>query len=101
MIAAGALAGGCVDGEPRPTMTMTATATIEDTLPVDGCSVLITIGDEQYAPDRASLVAIRASELGAFAEVTIRYHLTGSTGEVECGWRTLLTLPEIALVLID
>lgn len=75
-----------------------ATALIEDFLPVDGCSYPITIGDVEYAPDEASLPAIR-TKLGSRSSVVseVDYRLTGRVGRVTCGG-TLVDRPEIEVV---
>jgi hypothetical protein len=96
------LGGACV-AEPHPGPLMTAAAaTIENTLPADGCSFPVTIDDVVYAPDAGSLVAIRERAIPyGHIMVSVEYRLTGRTGQVECGFGTHRDLPEIALVLQD
>jgi hypothetical protein len=119
MVTAGVVASGCMGGgeassmhdrrnprdprDPRaePPPEMTATATIEDTVSADGCSILVTIDGAEYAPDYASRAAIIARRLPSVSTVAIKYHLTGDTGNVWCGFGTHLTLPEIALVFVN
>jgi hypothetical protein len=79
---------------PRGT---SAIAIITNKLPVDGCSYPVTINDVDYAPDAASLVAIRDRvPAGGELRARINYRLTGLTGRVECGFGTSRELPEIA-----
>lgn len=92
----GVLATGCADDED-PEAFRDATATIENLLPVDGCSYPVTIDDVRYAPDAASVAEIRERTLPPRATVEIRYRLTGETGQVSCG-RASETLPEITIV---
>jgi hypothetical protein len=76
----------------------TATATIANMLPVDGCSYPVTIHGVEYAPDEASRDDL--SDLvpaGGTITARIQYRLTGDTGVVECGFGTSRELPEISL----
>jgi len=82
----------CTDDPP----SAAATATIENKLPVDGCSYPVTIDGVQYAPDAASLSLIQDHHIGASATANVHYRLTGNTGHIECG-RTQPELPEISL----
>lgn len=98
----GAHAGACVDQQDPTsvqdfTLRTSATATIANMLPVDGCSYPVTIGEVDYAPDARSLAAIRdLVPGGGTLQVRIKYRLTGRTGQVECGFGTSRELPEIA-----
>jgi hypothetical protein len=75
----------------------TATATIANLLPVDGCSYPVTIDGVDYAPDPASLAAIQDRvPAGSSITVRIHYRLTGATAQVQCGFGTAQELPEIA-----
>lgn len=66
-------------------------------LPVDGCSYPVTIDRVDYAPDPASVAAIRdLVPGGGDLRVLIDYRLTGRTGQVECGFGASRTLPEIS-----
>ena len=78
----------------------TATATIENQLPIDGCSYPVTIDRVRYAPDAYSLAAIIARELPRVATVVIRYRPTGNTGFVRCD-AIKRELPEIAFLFVD
>jgi hypothetical protein len=114
-VVAAAVAGGCIGsddpgepGEPGkpvepkvPDEPKVAIAEIEQLLPVDGCDMRVTINDARYAPDSASRELIVAQKLPSIAHVAIKYHLTGDTGVVECGWYTHQTLPEIAFEFVD
>ena len=72
-------------------------ATITNQLPVDGCSYTVTIHGVDYAPDAASIAAISDRvTAGGSLRVLIDYRLTGNTGQVECGFGTSRTLPEIS-----
>src|SRR3954462_7267103 len=74
-----------------------AVATITNQLPVDGCSYPVTIKGVDYAPDAASIAAIRDRVIaGGSLRVLIDYRLTANTGQVECGFGTSRTLPEIS-----
>jgi hypothetical protein len=74
-----------------------AVATITNQLPVDGCSYPVTIKGVDYAPDAASIAAISDRVIaGGSLRVLIDYRLTGNTGQVECGFGTSRTLPEIS-----
>lgn len=74
-----------------------AVATITNQLPVDGCSYPVTIQGVDYAPDAASIAAISDRvPAGGSLRVQIDYQLTGDTGQVECGFGTSATLPEIS-----
>lgn len=74
-----------------------AVATITNQLPVDGCSYPVTIKGVDYAPDAASIAAISDRVIaGGSVLVLIDYRLTGNTGQVECGFGTSRTLPEIS-----
>ena len=74
-----------------------AVATITNQLPVDGCSYPVTIHGVDYAPDAASIAAISDRVIaGGSLRVLIDYRLTGNTGQVECGFGTSRTLPEIS-----
>ena len=78
-----------------------AIATISNGLPVDGCSYPVTINGVQYAPDPESIAAIDDQvPAGGELRVRIRYHLTGETGVVECGFGTSRELPEISFTVI-
>lgn len=90
-------ATGCSDDPDEEFVR--ATATIEDRLPVDGCSFPVTIDEVRYAPDEASLDLVHEL-LGAQGAVTveIRYRVTGRTGHVTCE-RNQVELPEIAILL--
>ena len=76
----------------------TATATIANLLPVDGCSYPVTIDGVEYAPAEASVDQL-ADLVPAGGTITaqIQYRLTGETGLVACGFGTSRELPEIAL----
>ena len=74
-----------------------AIATITNQLPVDGCSYPVTIRGVDYAPDAASIATISDRvPAGGSLRVLIDYRLTGNTGQVECGFGTSRTLPEIS-----
>jgi hypothetical protein len=74
-----------------------AVATITNQLPVDGCSYPVTIHGVDYAPDAASIAAISDRVIaGGSLRVLIKYRLTDNTGQVECGFGTSRTLPEIS-----
>lgn len=98
--------GGCVDSQDsllaqesaQESATGTiAVATITNQLPVDGCSYPVTINGVDYAPDAASIAAISDRvPAGGSLRVLINYRLTGNTGQVECGFGTSRTLPEIS-----
>lgn len=92
--------GACADDRETSGPLITAVATIENKLPVDGCSYPVVIDEVQYAPDAASEVVIRDLFIGAGSTVTVRidYRLTGRTGNVQCELGPH-PLPEIALVL--
>jgi hypothetical protein len=76
----------------------TATATIANMLPVDGCSYPVTVDGVDYAPDEASRDDIRdLVPAGGTITAQIQYRLTGETGLVECGFGTTRELPEISL----
>lgn len=78
-----------------------AVATITNQLPVDGCSYPVTIRGVDYAPDAASIAAISDRVVaGGSLQVLIVYHLTGNTGQVECGFGTSRTLPEISFEVL-
>lgn len=83
-------------GPPREPLTR-ATATIENMLPVDGCSIVVRVDGTEYAPDAYSRDAILARMLPMTATVNIRYRVTGGTGQIECG-RGTFDRPEIAFV---
>ncbi len=80
----------------------TTTATIEYTLPADGCAFVVHIQDAEYAPDASSLAALR-ERVPAYGmtSVQVEYKLTGRTGRVECGFNTHRDLLEVALVVKD
>jgi len=100
------LAGCAHGGEPaqRPAApaTATASATIDNSLPADGCSFVVQINGTDYAPDAKSLAAIRERNL-PFGKSTVKvdYTLTGRNGTVECGFNTHRELPEITVVVKD
>ena len=91
------VAGSCADDDPE---LIRATATIENKLPVDGCSYVVRIDDTEYAPDAESRTAIIAHELPLVAEVVIEYRLTGKTGQVDCELGKS-DRPEISFVFVD
>ena len=74
-------------------------AVIRYTLPADGCSWTVQVGESEYAPDDTSLVLVRAFAHDAYGETpaSIDYRLTGRTRQVECGWNTSRELPEISV----
>jgi hypothetical protein len=81
----------------EPATGTIAVATITNQLPVDGCSYPVTIGGIDYAPDAASITAISDRvTAGGSLRVLIDYRLTGNTGQVECGFGTSRTLPEVS-----
>jgi hypothetical protein len=95
-----ALFGASAAASPteESTVSRTATATIANMLPVDGCSYPVTINGVEYAPDVASLEDIRdLVPGGSTITAQIQYRLTGETGVVECGFGTSRELPEISL----
>lgn len=66
-------------------------------LPVDGCSYPVTMRGVSYAPDAASLEAVRELvPAGGSIRVVITYTLTGNTASVECGFGSTRFLPEIS-----
>jgi hypothetical protein len=75
-----------------------AVADLENGLPYDGCTWLVTIGEKGYAPSAASRAVIegKTTNIG-HTSARIRYRLTGRDGSVECGWNTRQTLPEIEI----
>jgi len=82
--------------------TGTTTATIENTLPADGCTFVVHIQDTAYAPDAATLAAVRARNFHyGMTTVEVDYQLTGRTGRVECGFGSHRDLPEVALAFKD
>ena len=104
MSAAGVVVGGCVDNDHAPPggPLVETTATIANQLPVDGCSYPVTINDVDYAPDAASRDLIIARGItSSLSTVTIKYRLTGRTGQVECGFLRHSDLPEISFVFVD
>jgi len=98
-ITAGGAAAGCIGDDLHEDRI--ANARIERNLQADGCEMLVTIEDAQYSPDNASRCAITARQLPSFAEVTIKYHLTGDTGVVRCGFGAHLTLLQIGFEFVD
>ena len=71
--------------------TGTTTATIENTLPADGCTFVVHINDAEYAPDAATTAVLRERPLGyGMTAVEVEYKLTGHTGSVACGFNTRL-----------
>lgn len=86
-------------GQAGPSSELVATrATIENTLPADGCSFVIKIGGRDYAPDAETLAAIRQREVPfGTTEVAGRYRVTGRTAKVECGFGRQSELPEVAM----
>jgi|KBSSwiStaDraftv2_1062776.scaffolds.fasta_scaffold316274_2 hypothetical protein len=80
---------------------LVAEAELENGLPYDGCTWLVTIGDVDYAPSAASRAVIEAhtGNIG-ITKAKIRYRLTGADGVVDCGWNTTQTLPEIEIASI-
>lgn len=84
------------------TDVLSASASVENGLPYDGCSYPITIDKTEYAPSassRALVQAIASRKIGQ-TKVTLTYRLSGATGEVECGWGSTQTLPEIEVLSI-
>lgn len=84
---------------PAPPATHSATASIENGLPFDGCSYPITLGEQRYAPSPATkgLVQGAITKIGT-TRVSISYRVTGATAVVECGWGGSMTLPEIEVL---
>lgn len=79
---------------------LSATASVENGLPYDGCSYPITIDQTQYAPSassRALVQAIASRKIG-HTRVTLTYRLLNSLGSVECGWGATQTLPELEVL---
>jgi hypothetical protein len=102
MVTVTAVASGCIGdgddhGAPQGPL-ITATATIKNELPSDGCSYVVAINGVDHAPDTASREAIIARMLPFVTTVSIKYRLTGNTGQVNCGFVSHKNLPEIALV---
>ena len=103
IVPVGILVGACVDQQDSSSVQesvarISATATISNGLPVDGCSYPVTIDDVDYAPDARSLATIRyLVPAGGTITVRIDYRLTGRTGQVQCGFGTTRDLPEISL----
>lgn len=97
------LAAPVYAAEPSPQTTPhEATATIENTLPADGCSYVVEIDGIEFAPDAATLAAIRERNLPfGTTTVEVEYTVTGDTATVECGFNTNRELPEVALVFRD
>jgi hypothetical protein len=91
------VAGGCADDEP---VLIRATATIENKLPVDGCSFVVRIDDTEYAPDADGRAAIIARGSPFEAVVEIKYRLTGKTGQIDCE-PGKIDRPEISFVFVD
>src|SRR5262245_34804069 len=65
MITACLVACSCMGGDPgSPSEPLTpATATIEDMLAVDGCSIVVTVDRTEYAPDAHTRTTIRSRML--------------------------------------
>jgi hypothetical protein len=101
VLALGGACGAFSVPEGRSLALTSASATIENGLPYDGCSFPVEIDGVSYAPDARSLDAIRAfgESFTGKTSVDVDYRLTGRTGQVECGWNTHQDLPEIEVVL--
>jgi len=102
MITACLVACGCMGddpGSPREPLTP-ATATIEDMLAVDGCSIVVTVDGTEYAPDAHTRTTIRSRMLPMLATVDIRYRVTGGTGTIVCEAGSF-DRPEITFVFDD
>jgi hypothetical protein len=76
-------------------------ATIENGLPSDGCSYPVTVAGVTYAPSPSSVALITAlAPASGHTPVTLEYRLTGGTAQVECGWGSHQTLPEIDVIAV-
>jgi hypothetical protein len=78
-------------------------ADLENSLPVDGCSWVVHIRGQEYAPDRDSVVSIKefTRDKPGFTKAKVIYELTGRTGQVNCGWGGKQELSEISLIQIS
>jgi hypothetical protein len=82
--------------------TLTAAAEVENGLAYDGCSYEVTISGVSYAPSPASLPRVQAFAQAIGTTVArVEYVVTGGTAQVECGWGSKQTFPEIEVVSIS
>ncbi|MDX2014542.1 MAG: hypothetical protein SFW67_30370 [Myxococcaceae bacterium] len=80
---------------------LSARGVVENGLAYDGCSFPLTLGGTTYAPSAASKAKVEAvAKTFGRTNVTVTYSLTGAQADVECGWSSKQTLPEIDVVSI-
>ncbi len=80
---------------------LTAEVSVENGLPYDGCSYVITLGTTQLAPSAASVPRVAAFAVAAGkTQAKIEYQLTGNVANVTCGWNSTQSLPEVSVTSI-
>ena len=95
---------GCGRASPPPDLPnenplgVDADAEIQNAQKVDGCRLLIIVGDERFGPDAAS-VAMLDAFVGTTqgTQVKLSFQLTGLPTTVRCGDRNVLTVPEVSI----
>jgi hypothetical protein len=103
-----ALVCACGRGEPAPadagldagsSVFITSPAALENGLPYDGCTWVITIDDARYGPASGSIPLVEQYAAGRIGRlpVTLSWRATGETTSVACGWGGSTQLPEIAI----
>lgn len=85
--------------EPLKAPAQLLAVELENGLPYDGCTWVVTAGAERYAPDEASEAAIVAFTQNAIGKTNARaaFTLTGKVRSVRCGWSASQPLPEISI----
>ena len=79
-------------------LVVDAEAEIQDALAVDGCRLLITVGENHFGPDPASVATLdKFLSTASSGKATMTFRLTGKTTAVECGWGSKMKVPEVAI----
>ena len=93
------------DKQPQaaPPQPLKGDAIIENGEPYDGCSWVVQVGLDEYAPDLASEALVRAFTKESIGKTSakIEYSLSGNKASVICGWSGAMQLPEISISAIS
>ncbi len=94
--------GAAAQQQPLSAQERSAPAVLHNDLPADGCTWVVEVEGERYAPDAASARRIRDFTGGAIGatEAALTYRLPGGTTEVPCGWGAHQELPTIEVLTL-
>lgn len=90
-----------VDATPvqPPDVAPQADAVVENGLAYDGCTWVVEINGDRFAPSPASVPMLeeRTPNIGR-TDVRLTYYQTGDTATAMCGWGATNELPEVHII---